>query len=109
MTQEGSLQLIYLRKKANNRMVELEALAYEHLNDSATKGLFSSRNSKGLTFDQVKRNYIRENPIFDEAAQKEVERIAGMGIQGAVAKSGQCVDGRMLIRVGELVKDVGAC
>ena len=107
MTQEGSLQLIYLRKKANNRMLDLESLAYAHLNDPKTEGSFSKRNSKGLTFDQVKREYIKENPIFDETAKKEITKISGMGIQGAITQSGQCIKGRMYIRVGKQIIDTG--
>ena len=109
MTTEGSLQLIYLRKKANNRMLDLETLAYEHLNDPKTEGSLSARNSKGQTFNQVKREYIKENPIFDETTKKEVEKISGMGIQGAITQSGQCIKGRMIIRVGEQLIDTGAC
>ena len=109
MTQEGSLQLIYLRKKANNRMLDIEALAYEHLNDPKTGGTLSKRNSKGLTFDQVKREYIKENPIFDETAQKEIEKLSGMGIQGATAQGGHCINGRMVIKVGQQYVDTGAC
>ena len=41
--------------------------------------------------------------------KKEVEKISGMGIQGAITQSGQCIKGRMIIRVGEQLIDTGAC